>query len=204
MASSKPARRRQAAAQGAERYGGVLSRTLLRDLGIDRHAITREVDGDRWRCHGSQTVAVHTLALDAPALWWRAVWETGQRIAVLDGVSALLAAGVTGYEEAVVHVSIPRAINRSGIPGVRVHRVARVDGEVISGRGVPRVAPALAAIRAAHWASSDRQAALVLVLPIQQGIVSGPQLQADRRFAPWRGAGHGRGSPASERGGAAA
>ena len=45
-------------------------------------------------------------------------------------------------------------------------------------RGVPRVRPALAAVRAAHWAVSDRQAALVLVLPIQQGIVSGPQLRA--------------------------
>jgi very-short-patch-repair endonuclease len=85
---------------------------------------------------------------------------------------------VTGYDESVVHVSIPSAINRSGILGVRVHRLRRVDGEVITGRGIPRVAPALAAIRAAHWASSDRQAALILVLPIQQGVVSGPQLQA--------------------------
>ena len=177
MAPSKPARRRQAAALRAERFGGVLSRELLRGLGVDRHAIQREVDGDRWRCHGSQTVAVHTRSLDPPALWWRAVWETGQRIAVLDGVSALLAAGVTGYDEAVVHVSISSAINRSGILGVRVHRVRRVDGEVITGRGIPRVAPALAAIRAAHWASSDRQAALILVLPVQQGVVSGSQLQ---------------------------
>ena len=155
----------------------MFSRALLRDLGVDRHAISREVEGDRWRCHRGQTFAVHTRPLDPPALWWRALWETGERIAVRDAVSALLAAGVTGSHQAVIHVSIPRTFNRSRILGVRVHRVRRVDGEVITGRGVPRVAPALAAIRAAHWVSSDRQAALILVLPVQQGVVSGSQLQ---------------------------
>jgi hypothetical protein len=150
-------------------------------MGIDRHAVAREVDGDRWRVHGDQTIAVHTRDLVGPALWWRAIWETGSRIAALDGVSALLAAGVTGYEETVVHVSVPDPCTPAQTPGVRIHRVVRNEGEVVRRSGVPRVAPAIAAIRAAHWAVSDRQAALLLVLPIQQGIVSGSQLRAAAR-----------------------
>lgn len=176
--TSTPALRRRAVARAAEPFGGVLSRVMLRQRGVDRHAVSREVKGDRWRTHGNQTVAVHTRPLETPALWWRALWETGARSAVLDGVSALQAAGVSGYEDAGVHVSIPKSLRWRRIKGVRVHRVRRIDGEVISGRGVPRVAPALAAIRAAHWASSDRQAALLLVLPIQQGVVSAAQLRA--------------------------
>lgn len=182
---STPALRRRAVTQVAEPFGGVLSRAMLREAGVDRHVISREAAADRWRTHGCQTVAMHTQALEVPALWWRAVWETGANMAVLDGVSALLAAGMTGFDESVVHVSIPRSRHRHRIDGVRIHRVERVDGEVITGRGVPRVAPALAAVRAAHWASSDRQAALLLVMPIQQGIVSGPQLEA--AVAAWAG-----------------
>jgi very-short-patch-repair endonuclease len=175
---SNPSLRRRAVAREAERFGGVLSRTALRGLGADRHVIAREAAGDRWAIHGAQTVAVHTRPLEAPALWWRAVWESGSRVATLDGVSALLAAGVNGYNDPVVHVSVPDAHSPKRTPGVRVHRVVRLDGELLTDRGVPRVRPALAAVRAAHWAVSDRQAALVLVLPMQQGIVSGPQLQA--------------------------
>ena len=179
--TSAPTLRRRGAVVAAQPFGGVLSRTLLRQRGVDRHAVARETAADRWRAHGAQTIALHTQDLGFPALWWRAVWEVGCLSAALDGASALVAAGVTGYESAVVHVSVPDAFSPARVDGVRVHRVLRVEGEVIEGRGAPRVAPALAAIRAAHWAASDRQAALLLVLPIQQGIVSGPQLAAASR-----------------------
>jgi very-short-patch-repair endonuclease len=178
--------RRRAAVAAAQPFGGVLSRCLLRERGIDRHAVAREVAADRWRAHGGQTIAVHTQELGIPALWWRAVWEVGCRSAALDGASALIAAGVTGYDSALVHVSVPDAFSPSRVSGVRPHRVQRVEGEVILNRGVPRVAPALAAVRAAHWAVSDRQAALLLVLPVQQGIVSGAQLVAASRAVSGR------------------
>lgn len=179
--TSAAAVRRRAAVYASLPYGGVLSRSILRRLGIDRHALAREIAADRWSAHGDQTIALHTQKLGVPALWWRAVWEVGCRGAALDGASALAAAGVTGYDVAAVHVSVPDHFSPDPVDGVRVHRVVRVEREVITGRGVPRVAPAFAAIRAAHWASSDRQAALLLVLPIQQGIVSGPQLVAASR-----------------------
>jgi hypothetical protein len=38
--------------------------------------------------------------------------------------------------------------------------------------GVPRVRPAVAAVRAALWAASDRQAALILTMVVQQRLVT--------------------------------
>ena len=93
--------------------------------------MARETAADRWRAHGAQTIALHTQDLGFPALWWRAVWEVGCLSAALDGASALVAAGVTGYESAVVHVSVPDAFSPARVDGVRVHRVLRVEGEVI-------------------------------------------------------------------------
>ena len=46
----------------------------------------------------------------------------------------------------------------------------RQAGDVIES-GVPRVRPEIAAIRAALWARSDRQAALLLAMSVQQRIV---------------------------------
>jgi hypothetical protein len=81
--------RRRAAVATADPFGGVLSRTMLRRMGVDRHAVAREIAGDRWRAHGDQTIALHTQDLGVPALWWRALWEVGCQTAARDGASAL-------------------------------------------------------------------------------------------------------------------
>ncbi len=157
-------------------HGGVISRAELRSLGWDRDAVARQVRAERWVRHGRQTVAVHTGPLGPEALRWRAIWEVGSRIALLDGVSALHAAGLTGYAEEQVHVSVVHTARVRQPDGVRLHKVARrVDGEVAGG-SLPRTSPAVASVRAAHWAVSDRQAALVLVMPVQQRLVTGRQL----------------------------
>ena len=36
------------------------------------------------------------------------MWEVAEQVALVDGVSALQAAGLTGYTEDVIHVSVPR------------------------------------------------------------------------------------------------
>src|SRR4051812_21759617 len=98
--TSAPTLRRRGAVVAGQAFGGVLSRTLLWQRGVDRHAVAREIAADRWRAHGAQTIALHSQDLGPPALWWRAVWEVGCLSAALDGASALVAAGVTGYESA--------------------------------------------------------------------------------------------------------
>jgi hypothetical protein len=154
----------------SEPYGGVLSRELLRDAGIGRGAVARQVQAARWRVVGLRTVATHTGDLGISALGWRAVWEVGRPDVAVDGVSALLLDGLTGYETGVVDVSVPWTARVARVPGVRIHRVCRGDEEVRR-LGVPRVRAPTATVRAAHWAASDRQAALLLALPVQQRLV---------------------------------
>ena len=82
-------------------FGGVVSRTALADVGIYRHHVRNQVWRGRWGLHGRRTVAVHTRELSQSELHWRAVWEASPSAAALDGVSALMAAGLKGYDEAV-------------------------------------------------------------------------------------------------------
>ena len=154
----------------AEPYGGVLSRELLRAAGIGPGAVCRQVAAGRWRVVGRQTVALHTGNLSVLASAWRAVWEVGRSDVALDGVSAMQLAGLTGFDAAAVDVSVPWEARVAAVPGVRIHRVCRRDGEV-TGLGIPRVTVPRAAVRAANWAASDRQAAMLLVLPVQQRLV---------------------------------
>ncbi|WP_377640003.1 DUF559 domain-containing protein [Oryzobacter terrae] len=61
-------------------------------------------------------------------------------------------------------------------PGITVHQLGRrAEGE-LAGVGLPRTRPAIAAVRAAHWAASDRQAALVMAMTVQQRLCSGVRL----------------------------
>jgi very-short-patch-repair endonuclease len=109
------------------------------------------------------------------ALRWRAVWEAGAG-AALDGVASLHASGLRGFTTDVVDVSVPPGRQAARIAGVRVHHLRRADPGELVGVGVPRVRAALAAVRAAHWASSDRQAALILCMVVQQRLVAGDRL----------------------------
>ncbi|GAA6527602.1 hypothetical protein IDVR_34000 [Intrasporangium sp. DVR] len=147
-----------------------MSRAELRDAGVTDADIRAEVRAERWTVHGHQTVATHERALSDTELRWRAVWEIGARVACLDGVSALQAGGLTGFRESTIHVSVVHSHTVKSLAGVRVHKISRRSpGEVLM-VGLPRTRPAVAAIRAAHWAVSDRQAALLLILTTQQGL----------------------------------
>jgi very-short-patch-repair endonuclease len=169
--------RRLAIDQAADEYGGVLSRALLHGLGADRHVVRHAVSSGRWRLLGDQTVAIHAGPLPETGLRWRAVWETGLLIAALDGATALQQAGLTGFTTDLVQVSIPHGSDPGPLEGVDLHRVVRrVPREVVR-TGIPRTRPAVAAIRAAHWAVSDRQAALLLAMPVQQRLVTPSQLR---------------------------
>ena len=140
--------------------------------------ITREVRAGRWRRHGRHTIAVHTGTLEVLALRHRALWEVGQGIAQLDGVSALQAVGLRGFEEERVFVSVKHNHNTAPVEGVVIKKVIRrVPGELLEG-GPRRTRPEVAAIRAAAWAVSDRQAALILVMAVQQRLTTGRRLVA--------------------------
>lgn len=157
---------------------GVMSRADLRGHGWDRDAVARQVAAGRWALHGRQTVALHTTTLSTGARRWRALWEVGIRVAALDGVTALHIAGLSGFQDDRIHLSVKHNAHVPPVDDLVLHKVVRrIDGE-LAPAGIPRTGPAIAAVRAAHWAVSDRQAALLLVMPVQQRLVTGAQLVA--------------------------
>lgn len=179
-----------AAARGAaEQSDGVLSRQQLRDLGLSRWDVRREVGAQRWRLVGRQCVVTYTGALTTRTRWRIALLEIGAHSA-LDGVTALVAAGLEHFAGGDIQLSIPRGARPGSLPGVRVHETRRRrDADVLT-TGIRRVRPEIAAVRAALWATSDRQAALLIVMTAQQRIATGSaiavalrQIRKDRRRA---------------------
>jgi very-short-patch-repair endonuclease len=176
----------------ARQTGGVLGRRELLRLGMNRWEIEAECRAGRWQRFGRQTIKVCDGDA-ALARWYRALHEVGWP-AVLDGVSALVAAGLRGIEEPVVHVAVPKSANPRRCRGVAVHETRRYDRTAVLPDGVPRMRPATAAVHAALWARSDRQAALYVVAAGQQGLFTPEQLalevesvRRDRRRGLLRG-----------------
>jgi len=115
------------------------------------------------------TVIAYTGPPTRSSRWWRAVLEVGPS-AALAGPTALQASGLRGIDEGALHVVAPKSSRPRHPRGVVVHETRRLlPGDVV-GSGVPRLGVAPAALFAALWAVSDRQAALYLVAPVQQRL----------------------------------
>lgn len=153
----------------ASRQAGIASRRQLYAAGVSRWQLRAELQARRWRRTGRQTVSVTTGELALPAQWWVAVLEVGGGGA-LDGVTALQAAGLTGITEDVLHVAVAKSSRPRKVPGVRVHETRRFCEADVDRAGLPRVRPAVAAVHAALWARTDRQAALFLAATVQQRL----------------------------------
>ncbi|WP_245618476.1 hypothetical protein [Knoellia aerolata] len=138
-----------------------------------------EVVAGRWFVHGRHTVAVAAGPLARRARLWQAIWESGAG-AVLDGAAALEASGLRGFDPPRIDVSVPRANRHHVLDGVRIHRRSEMPRVVTA--GIPRVRAELAAVHAASWARSDREAALILCLVVQQRLTT-----PERLLAAWRG-----------------
>lgn len=152
----------------ALRYGGVISRRILRDLGLTRFDVRDEVAAGRWHTYGQQTVVISGGRPAGTGIYWAAIWEVG-RGAVLDGVSSLIVSGLQGYTSRWVDVSVDKG-NRPHRPaGVVVHSPRRLGA--LCATGLPRTTPEVALVRAATWAVSDRQAALLVAMAVQQKLV---------------------------------
>ncbi|WP_293780771.1 hypothetical protein [uncultured Aeromicrobium sp.] len=148
---------------------GVAGRGQLLRAGVSRWVLRANLRADRWRAHGRQTIAEHTGDLTPPARRWHAVLEAGPR-AALDGVSALAAAGLSGWETDHERVSVPRGARIRRPRGVVIRQTRRWRAEDIVRAGVPRVRVPVAAVHAALWARTPRQAATILSMVVQQRL----------------------------------
>lgn len=159
----------------AFRHGGVATLALLQAAGVSRPAIRTEVEAGRWFSLGRHTIGIATAEPSGTARLWWAVWESGPG-AVLDGTSALLAYGLTGWSHDHVDVSVPFRNGAHRLPGVRLHRPKTLGP--VRQSGIPRTHAAVATVRAAQWARSDRQAATILAMAVQQRVVRTDDLLA--------------------------
>lgn len=97
------------------------------------------------------------------------LWESGPR-SVLDGATALLAAGLRHWSEELIHVAVPGNASVRRLPGVRHHKL-RALGPTIDAV-LRRTRPEVATVRAAEWVRTDREAATLVAMVVQQRLVS--------------------------------
>lgn len=153
---------------------GVVSRRQALAAGMTRWQIKAELRAQRWRAHGRQTLAIHTGTLVGLAPFWYATFEAGPRAAI-DGASSLEVAGLKGFELGHIRVSVPQGSPAVRRPGLVVRQTRRLRSTDVVGTGLPRVRTDIAAVRGALWAVSDRQAATLLAMTVQQRV-AGPDL----------------------------
>lgn len=158
-----------------ELQAGVVSRRQLYAVGVTRGRVRAQVRAHRWRRVGSQSIALHTGPLPQLGQWWAAVFEAGPR-AMLDGISALQASGLEHVEALAIRVSVPRGARARRGHGVNVRQTRRFRADDLAPSGIPRTRPAVAAVRAALWARTDREAALILTATVQQGLATAKQV----------------------------
>ncbi len=157
---------------------GIISRAQLHQLGVHRRDVRTQMAARRWQKPSQNTVAIFTGELADRQRWWMALLETGCPDAALDGVTALQAGGLAGYE-AKTTISCPRGKAPRVLSGVdvRVTRWRRAGDHIVT--GIPRLRPAAAAVHPALWAGTDRQAALLLVMPVQQRLTTATRLAGE-------------------------
>jgi very-short-patch-repair endonuclease len=172
---SSPDPRLLALLERADQQGGVVSRQQIYAAGLSRWHVKGQLRARRWGALSDQAICVHTGEPSDHGLRWAAVIQGGPR-AHLDGVSALIEAGLERFTEDRIRVTVPRGarVRRSGRFNIRQTR--RWDALDADAAGIPRSRPAVAAVRGALWAVSDRQATLLLTMTVQQGIARAEEI----------------------------
>lgn len=176
--STHPTRRLrswQAVERLAARQAGIVSRRQLKQLGITRGEIRAHLDAQRWARVGTQSISTHRGPLSQRAQHWAAVFEAGPR-AHLDGASALVEAGLADFRVDRIRVSVPRGARVRRGRGLDIRQTRRWRRDDLVSSGVPRTRVEVAAVRAALWARSNREAAFVLTLVVQRGLTDVAEL----------------------------
>lgn len=155
----------------AEQQGGVMTRRQAYDWGCTRWMVTAELRAARWVAVGHNLVSVRTGPLTAEAIAWTAVLSGGPR-AYVDGASSLIVAGLRGFSEQRVRVTVPRGARVWRVSGVDIRQSRRWSREDLVAVGVPRSRNEVAAIHAGLWARTQKEAATVISMAVQQRLVT--------------------------------
>jgi len=148
-----------------------VSRTQLRELGIDADRVSAQVRAGRWTANGPNAVVLHNGPPTLRQRWWAAVIDAGPH-ACLGAFTALAADGLTGWERPHLDMLVPRGTTVAPQDGVRIHesRRYRPQDDRHPSRLPPRTRTARSAIDAAAWSLSARTAVGVLAAVVQQRL----------------------------------
>lgn len=150
----------------------------LRAAGVTRDEQRAHVEAERWRWLPNRGVVTDCGPLDAENAWRAALAEVSCR-ARLGGVTAMQEAGVQGLSDTTIHVWVCKS-TRKGLPtlagNVVLHESRRWNDNDAVDTGIPRARLDVAAVQAAVWSRTVREASLMLVLPVQQRFVTADQL----------------------------
>lgn len=173
QSSARRQRRRKAIERVAAGQDGVVGRRQLYRLGMTRWEVEAELRAERWTRLGAQCVLVGRPTERSEL--WRALFEVGPS-AVLDGVTALQVAGLRTIEHELIQIAVPKSVTPHRCRGVRVYETRRYRTEDVIREGIPRMKPPTAAVHAALWARTNKEAALCIVAPVQQRLVAVDEL----------------------------
>ncbi|MFB9313754.1 hypothetical protein [Nocardioides plantarum] len=167
-------RRRRALVDAlSQEQAGIVSLRRLYDEGITRGEVRANVRAARWRRCGTHAVALLTGPLSDEAKHWVALIEGGPR-AMLDGESSLLVGGLQRYRVRLIRVTVPRGARiRHRGSSVDIRQTRRWQATDLDPESpIPRTRTPIAAVRAFLWASTARQATLVLTMVVQQELAT--------------------------------
>jgi very-short-patch-repair endonuclease len=167
-------RHRQLSRLGAEQ-GDVVSRRQAYAVGVTRWEVRAHVRAGRWQTVGDQSIVLHGGPVSDLGSMWAAVFQGGPR-AHLDGATALVASGLVRFDVPRIRVTVPRGAKVRRTPHFDIRQSRRWDAEALAATGISRTKPAVAAVRGALWARSDKQATLLLTMAVQQGLTTPAEL----------------------------
>ena len=148
-----------------------MSRRQLAAARVPRWLVRAELRARRWQAYGQQVVLTHNGPVPLEAVRWAAVLSVGCR-AALDGVTALQLAGARGLDDTVPHVITPKGSTPHRPRWLVLHESRRYRAQDVLAAGLPRTRPAVAAVHAALWARTEREATYLLVLAVQQRLAT--------------------------------
>ena len=170
----------------AEQQDNVLGRCQALGAGLTGATWDWRV-GRKWTAVGDGVAALHTGAPTASQLRWAAVLHAGHG-AALTGDAALAVWGAKRLAFAVHDVAVPEQRHVAWVrdPLLTMHpRRVRGLSELVSPRpGIPLVQVHVAALHAAAWAPSEREAERRIALVVQQRLTTPARIRAALELMP--------------------
>ena len=154
---------------------GVVPLATLHDAGVTRGQRAAQIVARRWVPIPRRGIITTTGAVSGDAAIRLALLQVGPAAAV-GGVSALQLAGMTGFDEDHLHIWVPKSAFKAKPVDVALHETRRWVEDDVLVTGIRRSRSEIATIQAALWATSRRQSALLLIMPVQQRLVRAADL----------------------------